>query len=394
MGEIERFLSRGIENVFPSKESFARALANGKKLSIYLGIDPTGPSLHIGHSIPLIKLSQLQKMGHRVILLLGDFTAMIGDPDKTAVRKQLSRREVLFNLKLYKKQASVFLSFKGENKAEIKYNSSWLSKMKFEDVLNLASKVTVDQILKRDMFRKRSEDGKPVFVHEFLYPIMQGYDSVAMDVDAEIGGNDQTFNMLAGRDLMKAMKNREKFVIATKLLADSSGTKMGKTEGNTITFSDSTGDMFGRVMSWPDDMIIPGFELCTTVSDESIAREKRFLADRGNPRDAKSRLAGEIVSMYHGRQAAESAKESFFSTFSDGAIPPDASEIKVPQYSSLSDVLLGQKIVSSKTDFRRLVFEGAVRDLKSGKVIESPDQKTDRDMDLKIGKHRFIKIRI
>ncbi len=395
MNDIDQFLSRGIDNVFPSKESLISALRSGKKLSIYLGIDPTGPTLHMGHTIPLMKLSQLQKMGHRVILLMGDFTAMIGDPsDKLAMRKQLSRKEVLSNLKLYKKQASTFLSFSGKNKAEVKYNSKWLSKMNFEDVLNLASKMTVDQMLKRDMFRKRAEDGRPTFIHEFLYPLMQGYDSVAMDVDAEIGGNDQTFNMLAGRDLMKVMKNKEKFVIATKLLADPSGIKMGKTEGNIITLADSAQDMFGKVMSWPDGMIISGFELCTNVADEDITGEKEFLANGGNPRDAKLRLAEAIVTLYHDSKTAISARESFLSAFSGGAMPSDALGVNVSRGSLLSDILLEQKIVSSKTDFKRLMKEGAIKIIKSGTTQSLYNEIIEENMDLKIGKHRFIKIRV
>jgi len=393
--EIEQFLTRGVENIFPSKDSFAKALSSGKKLSIYLGIDPTGPTLHMGHTIPLMKLSKLQKMGHKVILLMGDFTAMIGDPtDKLAARKQLTRKEVLSNLKLYKKQASIFLSFSGKNKAEIKYNSKWLSKMKFEDVLELASKMTVDQMLKRDMFRKRAEEGKPTFIHEFLYPLMQGYDGVAMDVDAEIGGNDQTFNMLTGRDLMKSIKNKEKFVIAIKLLADPSGVKMGKTEGNMITLADSAEDMFGRVMSWPDGMIIPGFELCTNISDEEIVKEKDFLSKGGNPRDSKSRLAGAVASLYHGVNASELARNSFFSAFSDGTIPSDVSEEVCQNTQLLVDVLLAKGLVSSKTEFRRLISDGAIEDLKTKKTIDDPTKTTDVDMDLKIGKRRFLKIRV
>ncbi|MEK7596513.1 MAG: tyrosine--tRNA ligase [Patescibacteria group bacterium] len=398
MNEVERFLSRGVENIFPSKESLASALASGKKLSIYLGIDPTGPTLHIGHAIPLLKLSKLQKMGHKVILLIGDFTAMIGDPsDKLAVRKQLTKREVLSNLKLYKKQASIFLSFSGKNKAEIKYNSSWLSKMNFEDVLNLASKMTVDQMLKRDMFRKRAEEGKPTFIHEFLYPLMQGYDSVAMNVDAEIGGNDQTFNMLAGRDLMKVMRNKEKFVIATKLLTDSSGVKMGKTEGNMITLTDTAQDMFGKIMSWPDSLIVPGFELCTDVADKNVAKEKEFLVGGGNPRDAKLRLAEAVVALYHGSQVAKSARESFISVFSSrrpGVMPTLAREIFVRKGTTYIDAFVDNRISGSRTVFRRLVSDGAVKDMESGRAIENFDGKIECDMDLRYGQHNFLKIRI
>jgi tyrosyl-tRNA synthetase len=393
--EIEKFLSRGVENIYPSKEAFVKALSSGRTLSIYLGIDPTGPTLHLGHAIPLMKLSALQKMGHKVILLMGDFTAMIGDPtDKMATRKKLTRKEVLDNLKLYKKQASTFLSLSGRNAAEIRYNSKWLSKMSFADVVELASNMTVQQMLERDMFEKRVAEGKPVHLHEFLYPLMQGYDSVAMGVDAEIGGNDQTFNMLAGRTLMRSLKDKEKFVLATKLLADPTGKKMGKTEGNMITLSDSPSEMFGKVMSWPDGMIIPGFELCTHVSDEEIAQEKGSIENGSNPRDSKLRLAHAIVELYYDKTSAGKAKESFLSAFSKGDMAEDAIEAKVATGTLTSDVLVEKGIVASKAEFKRLVGEKAIKDLKNGKAIEAFDAKVSEDMDLKVGKHRFIKIRL
>jgi tyrosyl-tRNA synthetase len=395
LNAIESFLTRGVEHVFPSKEAFSKALTSGKQLTMYLGIDPTGPTLHMGHAIPLMKLSEFQKLGHKVILLMGDFTAMIGDPtDKLAARKKLTRKEVLANLKEYKKQAETFISFTGANKAEIRYNSKWLGSMSFADVVELASNMTVDQMLKRDMFRTRMDQGKPVFIHEFLYPLMQGYDSVAMDVDAEVGGNDQTFNMLAGRDLLKALKNKEKYVVAAKLLIDSTGKKMGKTEGNMITLSDSPTEMFGKVMSMADSLIIPGFELCTRLSDEEIAKHRSFLESGGNPRDAKIALGEAIVDLYHGKEAAQKAKESFMSAFSNGAMQEDAPEAKVENGKTLSDVLIEQKIIASKAEFKRLVGEKAIKNTKTGNPIEAFDYKISENLDLKVGKHRFIKIRI
>lgn len=393
--EIELFLSKGVENVYPSKEAFAKALESGKRLTVYLGIDPTGPSLHMGHAIPLMKLSHLQKMGHKVIMLMGDFTAMIGDPtDKSATRKKLTAAEVAQNLRAYKKQATTFLSFSGSNAAEIKYNSSWLSKMNFAEVVELASHMTVQQMIERDMFSNRLKEGKPIHLHEFLYPLMQGYDSVAMSVDAEVGGNDQTFNMLTGRNLLRSLKNKEKFVLTTKLLVDSTGKKMGKSEGNMITLADSAQDMFGKVMSGADSLIIPSYELCTRVSEEDIEKEKAFLSGGGNPRDAKMRLAVAIVEVYYGKSAAEKAKESFVSAFSGGSMPSDVPEVKALKGTSVSDFLISQKIVTSKTEFKRLVLEKAIKDLKADSIVESFDAKIDSDMDLKVGKHRFIKIRI
>ncbi len=393
--DIETFLGRGVENVFPSRDAFAKALTSGKQLSIYLGIDPTGPTLHMGHAIPLMKLSALQAMGHKIILLMGDFTAMIGDPtDKLSTRKQLTRAEVLSNLKLYKKQASTFLSFGGKNAAEIRFNSAWLGKMTFADVVSLASHTTVQQMLERDMFDRRVKENKPVYLHEFLYPLMQGYDSVAMDVDAEIGGNDQTFNMLSGRNLMRTLKNKEKFVLATKLLVDPTGKKMGKSEGNMITMADSAKDMFGKIMSWPDSMIVPAFELCTRVSVEEIEKEKSYLASGANPRDAKVRLALAVVELYYDKAEALKAQESFTSAFSAGSMPADVAEVSVTAGTPLVDVLVANKTVASKTEFRKLVGEKAVKDLKTSNHIEAHDIKVEGDMDIKVGKMRFLKVRV
>ena len=253
---IEEILRRGVEHIYPEPGALKKILLSGKRIRIYCGFDPTGPDLHIGNGNQLRKMAQFQNLGHEVIFLIGDFTAMIGDPDKLAVRKQLTKKEVLANFKGWKKQAETILNFGGKNPVQIKYNSTWLSKLKFDDVINLASKMTVQRMLERDMFEKRIQEGKPIYIHEFMYPLMQGYDCVHMDVDMEIGGNDQTFNMLVGRDLMKAIKGKEKFVLTINLLTDPTGKKMGKTEGNMVMLTDSADNMFGKIMSVPDEMII------------------------------------------------------------------------------------------------------------------------------------------
>jgi len=303
-------LTRGISSIYPTKEFLESKIKKGEKLTIYLGIDPTGPTLHLGHVIAIKKLGEFQKAGHKIILLMGDFTAMIGDPtDKGTARKQLTHKEVMSNLKFYKKQASTIISFTGKNPAQIKFNSKWLGKMNFEDVLNLASKMTVSQMLERDMFQRRIEESKPIYLHEFIYPLMQGYDSVAMDVDGEIGGNDQTFNMLCGRDLMKSIKHKEKFVITMKLLEDNSGKKMGKTEGNMVSLKDSTDEMYGKIMSWTDGLILSAFELCTNVSTEEIKEiEKLLKLSATNPKDLKMRLAKEVISIFHGEKKAKEGR--------------------------------------------------------------------------------------
>jgi hypothetical protein len=223
-GKIEDFLTRGVSGLYPEKEKIRAMLMSGKKLSMYLGIDPTGPTLHLGHAIAIRKLKAFQDLGHTAILLIGSFTAQIGDPtDKLAARVRLTEKEVLANATLYKQQASTLLNFSGSNPAKVLYNGDWLSKMTFSDVIEIASKVTVQEMLKRDMFETRMREEKPIYLHEFFYPLMQGYDSVAMNVDGEIGGNDQLFNMLVGRDLVRAIKQKEKFVLTMKLLTDSTG---------------------------------------------------------------------------------------------------------------------------------------------------------------------------
>lgn len=391
---ISEVLGRGVENVFPNAESVKSVLKKGKPFTLYLGVDPTGPAMHLGHVIPLRKLGAFQKLGHKVIFLVGDFTAMIGDPtDKGAARKRLTRQEALANCKKYKEQASHFIDFSGSNKAEVRFNSDWLAKMSFADVIELASHVTVDQTLKRDMFEKRIQEKKPLYLHEILYPLMQGYDSVAMDVDGEIGGNDQTFNMLAGRDLAKSINGKDKFVLAMKLLVDSSGKKMGKTEGNMVSLDQKPEDMFGRVMSWPDELISVGFELLTDVPAAEIEKMKKDMASGANPRDFKAKLAEEIVSSVYGKEKAASAREAFFSTFKDGAIPDDAIRASAAKGEKLIDVLLREKIVSSKSDFHRLIEGGAISYV-GGEKISNSDFKIERPGTLRVGKKRFLTIEV
>lgn len=393
--KVREFLERGVENIYPNKEFVESKLKKGKRLTIYLGIDPTGSTLHLGHAILLKKLGELQGLGHKTILLIGDFTAMIGDPtDKLAIRVQLNRKEVLRNAKSYKKQASVFLKFRGLNKTEIKHNSKWFSKMKFEKVLYLASKMTVDQMLKRDMFEIRMKEGKPIYMHEFLYPLMQGYDSVAMGVDGEIGGNDQMFNMLAGRTLMKQISDKDKFVITTKLLEDKEGKKMGKTEGNMVALSDNPQEMFGKIMSWTDDMIVPGLELCTYVSTNEIKKIKDELHGQTvNPRDIKMRLAYEVTLLYHGKEKTEKAQQEFIKAFQKRELPKNVDEVIVKKGALLSEVFLENGLVKSKKEFQRLIREGAIKFGVDNKINDE-HYIVEKSGVFKIGKKRFVKINI
>jgi tyrosyl-tRNA synthetase len=276
--------------------------------------------------------------------------------------------------------------------AKLKYNSKWLAKMNFADVLNLASKVTVDQMLKRDMFKKRMEENKPISIHEFMYPLMQGYDSIAMDVDGEIGGNDQTFNMLTGRDLMKEVCKKEKFVITMKLLEDSSGKKMGKTEGNAVSLFDDEFEMFGKVMSWTDGMMWPAFEICTDVQMNEIENIKKEVLNGANPRDAKIRLAKEIVTIYHGKEKADQAEQNFINTFKEGGLPENIDEVPAINGEALVDLSVKAGLVKSKGEFRRLVLEGAVSNQETGDKITDPNYKVISTSIFKIGKRRFLKV--
>jgi len=355
--KITELLTRGVANVYPTPEFLAKELKSGRQLTLYTGYDPTAPTLHIGHGITMLKLRQFQDLGHKIIMLIGDFTAMIGDPtDKSAARTRLTREEVLENCKKYQEQATSILNFTGDNPVEVKYNNDWLGKMNFADVLELASHFTVQQILERDMFAKRITEEKPIFQHEFLYPLMQGYDSVAMNVDGEVGGNDQTFNMLAGRTLMKEMLHKEKFVLTVKLLADENGKKMGKSEGNMIALSDSPEDMFGKVMTWGDGVIRNSFELCTRLPMTEI--EEIMKAE--NPRDAKLKLAFVITETFLGTTAAEQGRDYFAKTIQNKERPDEIPELSPSNYDIVT-VLVEAGFVKSKSEAQREIEGGGVK---------------------------------
>ncbi len=391
--KIQTLITKGVSEILPNKNFLESLLLKDKKISIYAGFDPTGPTLHLGHTIQLRKLRHFQDLGHQIIFLIGDFTARIGDPtDKTSARKQLTEKEIKTNLKLYKKQAEKFISFSGKNAAKIKYNNDWLGKMKFADVLELASHMTVDQMLKRDMFARRIEEEKPIYIHEFMYPLMQGYDSVYMNIDGEVGGNDQLFNMLAGRTLLKQMKNKEKFVITTKLLEDSNGKKMGKTEGNMVSLLDTPTDMYGKIMSWTDGLIVPAFELCTDASIEDVQNTARELAGGAHPRTIKMALAFEITKSIHGVKAAQDAQDFFVQTFQKKEAPTDAEKISI-NGRTLEDLFLENSILASKGEVRRMLEGGAIKNLTTDTVLLVPDAKNTPEAGVyKIGKAKFVEL--
>lgn len=393
--KIQELLSRGVENIYPSKGFLEKKLKSGEQLTLYLGIDPTGPTLHLGHIIPMEKLRQFQELGHKIILLIGDFTGTVGDPtDKAATRKPLTHKQVLQNAKDYKKQATTILDFSGDNKVELKYNSTWHNKMNFSDVLNLSTNFTVQQLLERDMFQERIKAGKPIHLHEFMYPVLQAYDSVAMGVDGEVGGNDQTFNMLSGRTLMKSLSKKEKFVVTMKLLVDPSGKKMGKTEGNMLALTDSAKDMFGKVMSWTDGMITDAYELCTRLPMSEIKKISKELKAGKNPRDYKFRLAQEITTIYHGETKAKKAAEEFVKVFAKGGKPDNIKEHKVKTGSiSPVELLFELTLVSSKGEARRLIDGGGMR-LNDEKISSWKNDISIKSGDIvQAGKRKFAQIK-
>ncbi len=390
---IKKVLNRGVDTIYPKFEMLEARLKEGKTLRIYAGFDPTGPHLHIGHAMQLRKLRQLQDLGHEVIMLIGSFTAMIGDPtDKGAARVQLTKEQVMKNAATYKKQAERILDFTGKNAAKVKFNDKWLAKLSFEEVIQLASKFTVQQMLERDMFDNRMKEGKPIYLHEFFYPLMQAQDSVEMDIDLEIGGSDQTFNMLAGRTLMKAVAGKEKMVMTLQLLTNDEGKKMSKSEGGFIALDDAPEQMFGKVMAMHDSMIAPYFELVTDMPLDEVEKVRKQLKKSENARDLKVQLATEVVRLFHGAEAAKQGAAHFERVFVNKEMPEEMPEYQLDEPANVIDVLVETKLVSSRSDARRMIDQGAVK--LDGSVIASIDITIEPkgDQILQRGKRQFVKL--
>ena len=387
--KIDELLSRSVEEVIPSKKELKEVLCSGKKLRIYIGTDATGTSLHLGHSTNYIILEKFRQLGHEVIFLVGDFTSRIGDPtDKgDAARKQLTREDVIENTKTWIDQVKPIIDVENvQNPVRILFNHDWLASLTFEDVINLASNFTVQQMIERDMFQKRMSSGKPLYLHELFYPLMQGYDSVAMDVDIEMCGMDQKFNALAGRTLLRKLKDKEKFVFITTLLENpvTKEKMMSKSLGTGVFLDFDEVKMYGAVMAQADENMHQLFVDCTAVSLSEIDA----ILSAENPRDAKMKLAYEITRMYHGDAGAEEGQNQFIETFQNGGVPDDVLEIK-PEY---IEALLGAEIVASKTELRRLLEAGGVRDAESGEKLSEIPASVDAPRVLKIGKRRFVKL--
>ena len=390
--QTQELLDRAVEDVIVRKD-LEKLLDSKKKIRVYLGIDPTSTQIHLGNAIPLRKLREFQEAGHEVIFLVGSFTARIGDTsDKEAMRQPIEQEQIEKNFTGYKQQASKIIDF---SNAKIVYNHEWLEKLSFGDVAKLAQQFTVQQMIERDMYQKRLKDGKPIGLHEFLYPLMQGYDSVELEVDLEIGGTDQLFNMLAGRTLLKAYKNKEKHVLTTPLLEGLDGRKMSKSYGNTINITDEPNDMFGKIMSMRDDLIVKYFELCTNIPLEEIHEISEGLKNGDNPRNAKAYLAREIVKMYHSGKDSDSAEAEFDKVFVKKGKPENIEILKIKsgEY-QVVDLLNELDMTQSKSDAKRTIEQGGVK--INDNLISDWKEKIDvkNDMIIQVGKRKFVKIKI
>ena len=397
--KIFSILEKGVEDII-NKEDLQNNLENGTQLRIKFGIDPTGPKIHLGRAIPLRKLREFQNLGHQIVLIIGDFTAQIGDAsDKSEKRPMLTRAHIDENLKDYKSQIGKILDL---NKTEFVYNNDWLSKLTFNEVVKLAECFTVQQMLARRNFKDRFEAGKEISLREFMYPIMQGYDSVEVKADVEIGGFDQLFNLKAGRILQEYFGQKKQNILTCEMLEGTNNEKMSTSQGNVINIVDEPNDMFGKIMSMKDDLILKYFKLCTDVSREEIKQAEEFLLDKNNnPRDLKIRLAKSIVSIYHDEQLAAKAEKNFVETFQKKGIPDDLLEIKITEDFKdldLSDILLNNNLISSKSEWKRLVDSKSIKEIiKNDDSITEEKALTDYKVKafpgiFKLGKKKFIKI--
>lgn len=388
---MNEILTRGVSEINVRKD-LEKKLESGKKLRVKFGIDPTGFDLTLGHGVPLRKLKQFQDAGHQIILLFGNFTAQIGDPTgKSQTRTVLTKEQVEKNAQSYLEQASKIIDI---NNIELVYNADWLEAMSFGDVLKLAGNFTVAQMLERDMFQERIKKEQQINLIEFMYPLMQGYDSVPIKADVEIGGTDQLFNMMCARTIQKSHDMVPQNVITVPVLVGLDGTeKMSKSLGNYIGILDSAKDMFGKTMSIPDSVILNYFELATEVPMEEIANMKKRLEGDENPRDIKILLAKAIVELYHSKEDADAAEQEFLSVFQKGKIPDDIPEMTVSQSEWNVWALVNEtKLCASTSDARRMIDQGAVKingekhaDTKEELVLEG-------ETILQIGKRKWMKI--
>lgn len=386
-------LSRGTEEILV-EDALREKLAKGRPLRIKAGFDPTAPDLHLGHTVLINKLRQFQRLGHEILFLIGDFTGMIGDPTgKSATRKPLSKEEVMVNARTYQEQVFTMLS---PEHTRVVFNSSWMGEMQAVDLIQLAARHTVARMLERDDFSKRFKTGQPIAIHEFLYPLVQGYDSVALRADVELGGTDQKFNLLVGRQLQAAYGQEPQVVITMPILEGLDGVqKMSKSLGNYIGISEPPDQMFGKLMSISDELMWRYLELLSDVPLEEIATWRNSVAEGLNPRDIKFRLGEEMVARFHGQAAATRAKEHFIARFQQGAIPEDIPDIILPGRADgigITHLLKEAGLVKSTSEAMRLIEQGGVR--LDGQQVEDKALLigSETKCTLQVGKRRFARV--
>lgn len=390
INEQIKIISKGVDEIIGVDE-LKEKLANNKPLTVKLGLDPSAPDIHLGHTVVLRKLRQLQDLGHDIVIIIGDFTGRIGDPTgKSKARKALTTEQVLKNAKTYEDQIFKVLD---KDKTKVKFNSEWLSKMNFEDVIRLGSKMTVARMLEREDFKKRYENQMPISIHEFFYPLMQGFDSVEIKADIELGGTDQRFNLLMGRMLQKEFEQEVQCIIMMPLLEGLDGiNKMSKSLGNYIGIDEDAKDMFEKIMTIPDELIVKYFELVTDVHPDEVEKIKESLRDGANPRDIKMQLGREIVELYHGKEAVRDAEERFKLVFQKREIPEDIKTVVVNKDNlDLAEIVTNNELVKSKNEFRRLVAQDGVK-INGQKLRNIEDLILGEEIVMQIGKNKFVKI--
>lgn len=382
MTNTNEVLTKGVTNIIPSKKLLLNLLNSKKKLNVYLGIDPTATRIHIGHAVALRKLQEFVELGHNVYFLIGDFTALIGDTsDKDTERPVLTYQEIRENFKTYKKQASKIVNFK---KVKVIFNSKWLSKLKFADIIKLTQEFSFGEFAGRELIRKRLQNKTRVGLHEALYPVMQGYDSYHLDADIQIGGADQTFNMQAGRILQKSRKNKESFVLVTKYLTGTDGRKMSKSWGNAIWLSDTADEIFGKTMSLPDELIIEYFENATNANEDQIKAYEKALKSGINPSQIKKELALMIATDLTNNKQAIKAKMKFENSFAKHD-PEYTTAIKIK--GSLSETIAPFTNLKSASDAKRLIQQGGLK--INGDTVTDLNYKIKKGDEVKIGKKIF-----
>jgi tyrosyl-tRNA synthetase len=394
MASIEAALAeikRGVEELIPEDELIAK-LKEGRPLRIKLGADPTAPDIHLGHTVIFNKLRAFQELGHEVTFLIGDFTAMVGDPSgKNSTRPPLSREDVLKNAETYKEQVFKILD---PAKTQIRFNSEWLSELGAEGMIRLASNQTVARMLERDDFKKRYAGGQPIAIHEFMYPLLQGHDSVALESDVELGGTDQKFNLLMGRELQKAAGQKPQTVLMMPLLVGLDGVKkMSKSAHNYIGISEAPSEMFGKIMSISDDLMWSYYELLSFRPLEDVAELKAGVDAGKNPRDVKVLLAKEIIARFHSEADAEAAEQEFVNRFAKNQVPDDMPEFEFEAGLPIANVLKEAGLVNSTSDAMRMIKQGAAK-LEGEKIEDSKFIPEAGTAVYQVGKRKFARITI